>query len=87
MCWDRFGATTENSVICAILIRFGDFVVLVTMTSLSLPNFVNIECEISKLAVSVNFSNGVTVPVVFHSDRSDKSYDCFFVLGGIVMTS
>ena len=49
---------------------------------------VDIEWEISKLAVSVNFSNGVTVPVVFHFDGwSIKAVTVFVVAGGMVRAS
>ena len=47
---------------------FGDSIVLVILTAILLSIFVDIEWEINRLAVSVNFSNGVTVPVVFHFD-------------------
>ena len=78
----------ENSVICVILIRYGDFVVSVTLTAIFLSNFVDIEWEISKLAVSVNFSIGVTVPVVFHFDRwSTKAVIVFVVVAGMVRAS
>ena len=61
--------TTENSGICVFfLIKRGDSVVLVTLTDIPFSIIVNIEWEISKLAVSVNFFSGVTVRVVFHSD-------------------
>ena len=48
------------------LMRYGDSVVLVTLTAILLSFIVDIEWEISRLSVSVNFSNGVTVPVVLH---------------------
>ena len=64
---DCSGVTTENSAICVFfLIRYGDSVLLVCLTETLLSNTVDIEWEISRLAVSVNFSTGVTVPVVFH---------------------
>ena len=66
---DCSGLTTENSAICVfLLIVNGDSVVLVTLTASSLSNIVDIEWDIMRLAVSVNFSTGVTVRVVFHSD-------------------
>ena len=69
MCLDCSGVTTENSAVCVCsLMRYGDSVVLVTLTAILLSIIVDIEWEISKLAVSVNFSNAVTVPVVFHFD-------------------
>ena len=55
---------------------------------LFLSIIVDIEWEISKLAVSVNFSNGVTLPVVFHFDGwSAKAVIVFVVVGGIVRAS
>ena len=67
MCLDCSGVTTENSEICVCFsIRYGVSVVLVTLTAILLSIIVDIEWEISRLAVSVNFSSGVTVPVVFH---------------------
>ena len=67
LCLDCSGVTTENSAICVcFLIRYGDSVVLVILTAILLSIIVDIEWEISRLAVSVNFSSGVTVPVVFH---------------------
>ena len=68
--------------------RYGDFVVLVTLTAILLSMIVDIEWEISKLAVSVNFSNGVTVPVVFHFEGwSMKAVTVFVVAGGMVRSS
>ena len=89
MCLDCSGVTTENSAISVcFLIRYGDSVVLVTLTATLLSFFVDIEWEISKLAVSVNFSNGVTVPVVFHFDGwSTKAVFVFVVVGGMVRAS
>ena len=70
------------------LIRYGDSVVLVTLTAILLSIIVDIELEISKLAVSVNFSNGVRVPVVFHFDGwSMKAATVFVVVGGTVRAS
>ena len=85
MCLDCSGVTTENSAICAcFLIRYGDSVVLVILTAVRLSIFVDIEREMSKLAVSVNFSNGVTVPIAFHCDGwSKKAVIVFIVVGGI----
>ena len=61
--------TTDNSAICVcFLTRYGDSVVLVTLTAIRLSIMVDSEWEISKFAVSVNFSIGVTMPVVFHFD-------------------
>ena len=89
MCFDCSGATTENSAICVcFLIRYGDSVVLVTLTAILLSIIVDIEWEISKLAIFVNFSNSVTVPVVFHFDGwSTKALIVFVVVGGIVSAS
>ena len=68
--------------------RYGDSVVLVTLTAIFWSIIVDIEWEISRLAVSVNFSNGVTVPVVFHFDGwSMKAVVVFVVVGGIVRAS
>ena len=68
--------------------RYGDSVVLVTLTAILLSIMVDIEWEISKFAVSVNFSNGVPVPVVFHFDEwSMKAKIVFVVIGGIVRAS
>ena len=45
-----------NSAICALfLIRYEDFMVLVTLTAILLSDFVNIQWEISRLAISANF--------------------------------
>ena len=81
--------TTENSAICAcFLISYGLSVVLVTLTAFLLSINVDIECETSKRAVCVNFSNCVTVPVLFHFDGwSTKSVIVFVVVGGIVRAS
>ena len=55
---------------------------------LFLANIVDIEWEISRLVVSVNISNGVTVPVVFQSEEgTTKAVSVFVVLGGIVRAS
>ena len=73
---------------CVFLIRYGDSVVLVTLTAILLSIIVDIEWEISGLAVSVNFSNGVTVPVVFHFEGwSMKAVIVFVVVGGMVRAS
>ena len=89
MCSECSGVTTENSAIClCFLIKYGDYVVLVTLTAFLLSIIVDIEREINKLAVSVNFSNGVTVPVVFHFDGwSMKDVIVFVVFGGMVRAS
>ena len=86
MCLDCSGVTTENSAICVcFLMRYGDSVVLVALTAILLSFIVDIEWEISRLDVSVNFSNGVTVPVVFHFDGwSMKAVIVFVVVGGMV---
>ena len=58
-------------------------VVVVTLTAFLSSYFVEIEWEIDKLAVSVNFSNDVTVAVVFHFDGwSTKAVIVFVVVGG-----
>ena len=89
MCLDCSGVTTENSAIYVCFwIRYGDSVVLVTLTAILLSIIVDIEWEISKLAVSVNLSNGVTVPVVFHFDGwSTKAVIVFVVVGGMAKAS
>ena len=89
MCLDCAGLTTENSAICAcFLIRHGDSVVLVTLVAILLSIIVNIEWEISKLAVSVNFSNRVTVPLGFlFGGWSTKAVIVFVVVGGIIRAS
>ena len=86
MCLDCSVVTTENSAICVrFLIRYCDSVVWVSLTAIILSIIVDIEWEISKLAVSVNFSKGVTVPVVFHFDGwSTKVVIVFVVFDGIV---
>ena len=71
-----------------VLIRYGDSVVLVTLTAIFLSNMVDIEWEISRRAVNANFSSGVTVPVVLLSDGwSSKAGIVFVVLHGIVKAS
>ena len=89
MCLDCSGVTTENSAIfVCFLMRYGDSVLLVTLTAILLSSIVDIEWKISRLAVSVNFSNGVTVPVVFHFDGwSMKAVIVFVVAGGMVRAS
>ena len=53
--------TTENSAVCVFfLIASVDSVMLVTLTAIFLSIFVEIEWDIMRLAVSVNFSTGVT---------------------------
>ena len=89
MCLDCSGVTTKNSAICAcFLIRYVDSVVLVTPTAILLSIIVKIEWQINKRAVSVNFSNAVAVPVVFHFDGwSTKAVIVFVVVGGMVRAS
>ena len=89
MSLDCSGMTKEYSEICVLFfIRYGDFLVLVTLSAVLLSNIVYIECEISELAVSVKFSNGVAVPVVFPPDGwSTKSLNIFVVLGGTIRAS
>ena len=61
---------------------------LVTLTAIFLSIFVDIEWDIMRLAVSVNFSTGVTVPVLFHFDKwSTKVVIVFVVICGIVILS
>ena len=89
MCLDCSGVTTENSAICVcFLMRYGDSVVLVTLTAIRLSIMVDFEWEISKFVVSVNFSNGVTVPVVFRFDGwSMKAVIVFVVIVDMVRAS
>ena len=89
MCLDCSGVTTENPPMCEFfLIRCGASVVWVTLTAIFLSFFVDIEWEISNFAISVNFSIGVTVPVVFLFDRwSTKAMIVFVVVGGMVRAS
>ena len=64
--------------------RYGDSVVLVTLTAILLSIIADIEWNMSRLAVSVNCSNGVTVPVVFHFDGwSMNAVIVFVVVGGM----
>ena len=61
---------------------------MVTLTAILLSIMVDIEWDIMRLAVSVNFSTGVTVPVVFHSDTwSTNAVIVFVVNCGIVTLS
>ena len=79
---DCSGVTLAISPIYLLsFIRHGDSVVLVNLTAAFLKFFGNIDCEMGKLAVSVNFSNGVTVPVFYHSEGwSTKAVIVFVVL-------
>ena len=89
MCLDCFGVNTENSAICVcFLIGYGGSVVLVALTTILWSIVVVIAWEISKLAVSVNFSNGVTVPVMFHFEGwTTKAVIVFVVVGGMARVS
>ena len=70
------------------LIRYGDSVVLVILTANLLSIIVDFEWEISRLAIPVNFSNRVTVPVVSPSQEWwTKAVIAFVVIGGIVRAS
>ena len=61
---------------------------LVTLTATFLSIIVDIEWYIIKLAASVNFSTGLTVPVIFHCDMwSTYAVIVFVVICGIVMLS
>ena len=74
--------------LCVFWMRYGDSVVLVTLTTILLSIIVDIEWEISRLAVSVNFFNGVTVPVVFRLDGwSMMVVIVFVVVGGMIRAS
>ena len=85
MCLDCSGVTAEISAICVFfLIRYDDSVVFVTLTAILLSIIVYIEWELSKVEVFVNFSSGVTVPVVFYSEGwSTKAVIVFVVLCAI----
>ena len=64
-----YGETAEDSETCVFLsVENGDSVVLVILTAVFLSHTVEFQLDISRLAASVNFSTGVTVPVVCHSD-------------------
>ena len=83
------GVTTENSAICVFfLVKYGVSVVSVILTAVFLSIIVEIEWDISRLAASVNFPTGDTVPVVCHSDgwSTDAVID-FVVIGGTVVLS
>ena len=86
---DCSGVITENSAICVFLLFvWGDSVALVTPTAIFLSIIVGIEWDIMRLAVSVNFSSGVTIPVVFHSDTwSTNAVIVFVVSCGFVLLS
>ena len=59
---------TEKSAICVfLLIVQGDSIRLVTLTAIFLSNTFEIEKDIMRLATSVIFCTGITVPDVFHS--------------------
>ena len=61
---------------------------LVTLTAIFLSIIVDIEWDMIRLAASVNFSTGVTVPVVIHSDEwSTNAVIVFVVICGIVRLS
>ena len=68
--------------------KSGDSVVLVTLAATFLSVIFYIEWETKRFAVSLNFSSGVTVLVVFHSDESStKAVIVFVVLGDFVRMS
>ena len=61
---------------------------LVTLTAILLSIIVDVEWDIMRLADSVNFYTGVTVPVVFHSDTwSTNAVIVFVVICGVVILS
>ena len=68
------------------LTRYVDSLVMVTLNAILLSIIVDIEWEVSRLALSVNCSNGVTVPVVFHFDGWSLKVVIVFVVvvGGMV---
>ena len=62
--------------------------VLLTLTAIFLSFIVDIKWDIIRLAASVKFSTGATVPVVFHSDKwSTKAVIVLVVICGIVILS
>ena len=69
---------------CFFKFEYGNSVVLVTLTATFWLVFVEIEWEISRLAVSVIFSRGVTVFLVFNSDGLSTKAVIFFVVLGCV---
>ena len=72
---------------CIFFIRYGDNLVLLPWLLYS-RQLIDFERENSKLAVSVNFSNGFAVPVVFLSQGwSTKGVIIFVVLSSIVRAS
>ena len=81
--------TTESSALCVfILIVSDESIVVVTLTSAFLSNTVDIEWDISKLAVSLILSSGVAAPAVFHSNGwATKTVIIFVAFGGIVRLS
>ena len=58
--------------------------VLVTVTAIFLSIIVDIEWDLMRLAVSVNFSTGVTVPVLFLSDKRSTNTE-WFLLSFVVL--
>ena len=61
---------------------------LVTLTGMFLSKIVDIDWDISRLAPSVIFPNGVTLSVVFHSeDWSSNVVMVLVVIGCTVMLS
>ena len=81
--------TTENSAIWVIfLVEYGDYVLLVILTAVFLLMIVEIEWDISRLAASVYFHTGVTVPVVRLSDGwLIYAVTIFVVIGSRVVLS
>ena len=87
MNFDCSEVTTDSSAICVFfLTEYGDFVLLVTLTVIFLSVIIDIENDISRIAVSVTFPTGIIVPVVFRSDGwSTNAVIAFFVISGTVM--
>ena len=83
---DCSGVTTENSSTCVFfVIEFGDSVVLGILTAVFLSIIAEIEWDISRLAATINFPTGVTVPAVCHSNGwSTNAVIVFVVNGGTV---
>ena len=86
---DCSGVTTESSANCVFLqILYGGSVVLVILTAIFLSIIVDIEWDNMRLSISVNFPTGVTVPVVFHSEKwSTNAVIVFVAICGIVILS
>ena len=85
---DCSAVTTQNSATCVcFLIVYDDSLVFVTLTATFLSIIFDIECEISRLAVSVIFSNvsqSLLCSILKEDQRTQWS---LFLIGGIVKAS